>query len=490
MPDRIAFIASEAAPLAKTGGLADVAGALPRALQSLGHRVTVYLPWHKRHTPADADIRPLDFRLGIHADGREWHCTLHECITRGVRFVLVGQDALFDREGIYGPAGGAWEDNPLRFLVFNRMAIEAIARLDGGADIIHCHDWQTAMIPLLLRAQYGHLPEIANAKTVFTIHNLAYQGVFDAGWIQRLGLPEAHFHIEGYEYHGQINFMKAGIAHADALTTVSPSYAREILTPLYGCGLDGFLRRHKGKLRGIVNGIDTEAWNPATDRALAARFSAGRPAGRKRCKAALQTLCGFPETPDAPLLALISRLADQKGIDLLLANAERWLARDWQIAVLGSGDPDCERALTAIAERHPRSFFFFRGFDETLARRIYAGADIFLMPSRFEPCGLGQLMAMRYGAVPVVRATGGLIDTVTDYHADKRQATGLHFHAPEPAAFDAAVEQAVALFRRPRIFSRIRGNAMRRDSSWRASATEYASLYRALTHPGGKADGA
>ncbi len=480
MSNRIAFIASEAAPLAKTGGLADVVGALPRALQALGHEVTVVLPWHKRQTPADAAIRPLNHRIDLHADGREWRCALHECVERGVRFMLVEQDELFDRDGLYGPAGGAWEDNPLRFLVFNRAAIEAIAQVDGGADIVHCHDWQTAMIPLLLRTQYDHRPEIARARTVFTIHNLAYQGVFDAGWIHRLGLPEAHFHMEGYEYHGQVNFMKAGIATADAITTVSPSYAREILTPLYGCGLDGFLRRHQEKLRGIVNGIDTEAWNPATDRALAARFSADRPAGRKRCKAALQSLCGFPETPDAPLLALISRLADQKGVDLLLANAERWIARDWQIAVLGSGDPECERALEDIAERHPRRFFFFRGFNEQLARRIYGGADIFLMPSRFEPCGLGQLMAMRYGAVPVVRATGGLIDTVTDYRANKQRATGLHFHEPDPAAFDAAAEEAVALFRRPRVFARIRGNAMRRDSSWDASAAEYDALYRAL----------
>ncbi|MDX8402488.1 MAG: glycogen synthase GlgA [Mariprofundaceae bacterium] len=480
MPARIVFIASEAAPLAKTGGLADVAGALPRSLQALGHLATVILPWHKRHVPADLPIRPLGCTIETWADGRQWFCPVHEPTERGLRYILVEQDDLFGREGLYGPPGGAWDDNLLRFLVFSRVAIEAVERVLGGADIIHCHDWQTALIPLLLRTQYGHLPAVREARTVYTIHNLAYQGIFDAGWIHRLGLPSHHFHPEDYEFHGQINCMKAGIANADAITTVSPSYAREILTPLYGCGLDGFLRRHAGKLRGIVNGIDTEVWNPATDDALAARFSAARRAGRKRCKAALQSLCGFEADPDTPLLALISRLAEQKGIDLLLANAEAWLARGRQIAVLGSGDPEAERALTALAERFPRTFFFHCGFDETLARRIYAGADIFLMPSRFEPCGLGQLMAMRYGTVPVVRATGGLIDTVTDYHADKTHATGLHFHEAEPAAFDAAVNAAVALFHRPRAFARIRGNAMRRDSSWGASAAEYATLYRRL----------
>ncbi len=478
----VVFIASEAAPLAKTGGLADVVGSLPRALARLGHRVEIILPFYRRIIEGSGFApSPTGIEIDMWADGRNWPCRIHELEDGGIRYLLVENDALFDRDGIYGPPGGAWDDNLLRYIVFGRVALEAAARLDALVDVLHCHDWQTAFIPLLLRTQYQHHAPIAQARTVYTIHNLAYQGVFDAGWIHRLGLPSHHFHAEDYEFHGQINCMKAGIANADAITTVSPSYAREILTPAYGCHLDGFLRRHRARLSGIVNGIDVEHWNPATDPCIEAHYRAGRIEGKRRCKAALQEACGFEIDPKRPLLALISRLADQKGIDLLLANAEEWARREHQLVVLGSGDPYTENMLAELAGRHPARIFFHRGFDERLARRIYAGADIFLMPSRFEPCGLGQLIAMRYGAVPVVRATGGLIDTVVDYHASKARATGLHFVEPEPAAFDRAVTEAVALFAQPRIWSRIRGNALRRDSSWDASAEEYSRLYRRLT---------
>ncbi len=477
----IVFIASEAIPLAKTGGLADVAGSLPRALQQLGHKLTVILPFYRQHLAANnIKTEPMNQTIEMWADGEQRLCPLHQAKVDGLRFILIEQDDLFDREGLYGPAGGAYEDNLLRFLLLDRIALEAAAMLDEPVDILHCHDWQTGMIPLLLKTQYQHYPAIAKAKTVYTIHNLAYQGIFDADWIHRLGIPSHHFHPEGYEFHGMINCMKAAIESAHAITTVSPSYAEEILTTEYGCELEGFLHNHSDRLTGIVNGLAIEAWDPATDPEIERNYAAGKTTGKKKCKQALQQACGLNESADTPLLVLISRLAEQKGIDLLLANAEKWLQRGYQLAILGSGDADSEKALTQLAEANPGSMYFFCGFNEKLARQIYAGGDIFLMPSRFEPCGLGQLMAMRYGTVPVVRATGGLKDTVIDYATSKTRTTGIHFIDAIPEAFDLAVEQAVKLYQTPRVWSRIRSNALKRDSSWQASAQAYTALYQSL----------
>jgi len=477
----IVFIASEASPLAKTGGLADVTGSLPHALQHLGHTVTVIMPFYRRLIAASGiKTTALKHSIEMWADGEERHCPLHEAVVDGLHYLLVEQDDLYDREGIYGPAGGAYEDNLLRFLLFDRVALEVAAQLDKPVDILHCHDWQTGMIPLLLSTQYQHHPSIAAARCVYTIHNLAYQGVFPSEWIHRLGMPSHHYHPDGFEFHHQINCMKAGIASAHAVTTVSPSYAEEIMTAEYGCELQGFLHDHSDKLSGIVNGLNIDEWNPAADTALEATFGPGKTAGKKKCKLALQQECSLDESADTPLMVIISRLADQKGIDLLLGNAASWLERGYQLVVLGSGDPHSEQALHQLAGAHPNQMYFWRGFNEQLARRIYAGGDIFLMPSRFEPCGLGQLMAMRYGTVPVVRATGGLKDTVIDYAHNKGKATGIHFTDATPQAFDAAVEQAIALYRNKTVWSRMRSNALKRDSSWEASAGDYVNLYQHL----------
>ncbi|MDQ6974283.1 MAG: glycogen synthase, partial [Mariprofundaceae bacterium] len=379
-------------------------------------------------------------------------------VVDGLNFILIEQDDLYARDGIYGSAGGAYEDNLLRYVLFDRVALEAAARLEHGVDIIHCHDWQTGMIPVLLKTQYQHYPNIAQAKTVFTIHNLAYQGVFPSAWLGRLGLPTHHFHPDGFEFHGQINCMKAGIDQADAITTVSPTYAQEILTPAYGCELEGFLQKHASKLQGVVNGLNLEQWNPLTDASLVAPYAAGKITGKKKCKKALQQSCGLTVDEKIPVLTLISRLAEQKGIDLFLANAYQWIERGYQLVVLGSGDVAHEQALHNLADAHPTQMYFWRGFNETLARQIYAGGDIFLMPSRFEPCGLGQLMAMRYGNVPVVRATGGLSDTVTPY--PEKSATGFHFQDATAEAFDITLEAAIEVFRQPRKWSVIRTRAL------------------------------
>ena len=474
----IVFIASEAAPLAKTGGLADVTGSLPIALQNIGHQVTVILPFYRQHLSANGiESKPLHQSIEMWADGIQHHCPLHEAVVDGLRYLLVEHDPFFNRPGIYGESGGAYEDNLLRFVLFDRVALEAAANLGKKVDILHCHDWQTGMIPVLLKTQYQHHQNIAKAKTVFTIHNLAYQGIFPAEWIHRLGLPSHYFHFDGYEFYGQINCMKAGIDSADIITTVSPTYAEEIMTSEYGCHLEGFLFNHADRLSGIVNGLDIEQWDPFTDAAIAAPFGANKIAGKKICKQALQEQAGLQVDAEVPLLTLISRLAEQKGIDLLLANARKWIERGYQMAILGSGDLHDEQALSHLAAEFPKQFYFYRGFNEKLARRIYAGGDIFLMPSRFEPCGLGQLMAMRYGNVPVVRATGGLKDTVTDYQQSKSHSTGVHFTPAQPQAFDDAVEHAISLYRKPATWSRIRKRALERNSSWIASAEAYSNLY-------------
>jgi len=480
-PLHITFMVSEATPLAKTGGLADVAGSLPQALRQSGHQVTVFMPFYRQHfKQAGISTQALPQSITMWADGVERVCPLHETYVEGLRFILIEQDDLYARDELYGTSEGAFPDNLLRYVLFNRVALEAMAQLELVVDVIHCHDWQTAMTPLLLHTQYQHYPNIARAKTVYTIHNLAYQGVFAAEWMGKLGIPTHHFHSHGFEFFNQINCMKAGILMADAITTVSPTYAQEILTQEFGCQLEGFFKPHEHKLSGIVNGLDITQWNPNTDTDIQKTYAAGKVTGKKKCKQALQTQCGFEVNPKIPLLTLISRLAEQKGIDLLLENAQIWLERGYQLVVLGSGDVSTEQQLQALAEQHPTQMYFWRGFNEVFARQVYAGGDIFLMPSRFEPCGLGQLMAMRYGNIPVVRATGGLKDTVIDYAQHKSKATGFHFTTATAQAFDQALEAAITIFKTPTKWSRIRSNALKRESSWDVSAQSYIDLYQQL----------
>jgi len=477
----IVFVASEAAPLAKTGGLADVVGSLPHALRRLGHDVTIIIPYYRRHI--HVNDRPVSLfgdpvRLSI--DGMERRVPLHLMRENGLDFILVEQNDLFDREGLYGPPGGAYDDNPLRFTLFTRAAIEAADRLQRPVDIIHCHDWQTAILPLLLRRQYLHLPQVGKARCVYTIHNLAYQGVFPPEWVERLDIPTDVFHPEGIEFHGQVNFMKAGVLMSDHVTTVSETYAEEILTPAYGWGLEGFLSRHRRKISGIINGLDVTAWDPATDPYIARNFSAGKIQGKQACKQDLQHHAGLHERPEVPLLAMVSRLAEQKGVDLLIPAIPDWLRTGCQLVILGSGEPAYEHMLQGLTELYPVQMHFFNGFNEVLAHRIYAGADIFLMPSRFEPCGLSQLMAMRYGAIPVARATGGLKDTVLDYDTSRARATGFIFEHADPEDLAHAVARALEVYATKAAWRRLVGQAMRRDSSWDASARKYLTLYELI----------
>ena len=461
---RVLFATPECAPLTKTGGLGDVSAALPAALRGLGHDVRVVLPGYRpvlQGLPEAREVAQLELL--------ETRCRLLEA----GEFLVVDCPALYARDG--GPyqdaAGVDWQDNAQRFGVLSRAA----ALLAGGASplewrpqVLHCNDWPCGLAPVFLSFEKGR------AAAVMTVHNLAFQGLFDASWMKPLALPAAVFSIEGIEFYGKLSFLKGGLAYADAITTVSATYAREIQSEELGCGLDGLLRARREALSGIANGIDVELWDPQRDPHLAqtyGRWSLERKAANKQ---ALQQRLGLEVRPDLPLLGAVCRFTEQKGIDLVAEAADELLGLPAQLALLGSGERRYEAALRELAARRAGSAGVLVGFDEGLAHLIEAGADIFLMPSRFEPCGLNQMYSQRYGTPPVVRATGGLVDTVADGE------TGFVFTRATSGELAAAVQRAVAAWRDPRRWREMQRRAMERDFSWAAPARQYAALYSRL----------
>jgi len=478
-PLRILFAASEAHPLIKTGGLADVAGSLPRALTGLKQQVRLVLPaYGALLARIDRPREVAAFTVGDQA------VRLLATTLPGSRVTtwLVDCPALFDRPGnpYLGPDGQPWPDNALRFMRFAeavvRIANDA-AGLNWQPDLVHCHDWQTGMVPALLSRQ------ATRPATVFTIHNLAYQGLFPHETFQALGLPPEWWSHHALEFHGQLSFIKGGLVFADRLTTVSPTYAREIQTPTFGYGLDGLLRHRADVLSGILNGIDTQEWNPGTDPRLVQTYNRRTLAKKAVNKTALQAQTGLPERDDVLLLGMVSRLVEQKGVDILIEALEALMTRPVQLVILGSGEARFEQALQAARLRHPERIALKIGYDETLAHRIEAGADVFLMPSRFEPCGLNQMYSMRYGTPPLVRPVGGLADTVidaTEEHLADGTATGFHCQGEHGTDLLATVERAVDLWHQPDRWRRLQTAGMSRDFSWRHSAGEYLALYRQI----------
>jgi starch synthase len=475
---RVLMVTSEAVPFAKTGGLADVCGALPRALEALGHDVALVLPRYGTIDRAGlaASPVPLGVPTGV---GERWCGVLATTLPRsGVRVWLVDHDALYDRPGLYGPPRGeGYGDNCLRFTVLCRAALQICRREAWVPDVVHCHDWQSALVPSLLDAFERDSP-LARTATLLTIHNLAYQGRFPAGDFAVTGLGWERFTWQGFEFYGGFNVLKGGLAGATLLSTVSPTYAAEIRTPAQGELLDDLLRHRAGDLHGVLNGIDVEAWNPATDAALAARYSAATLDGKEECARDLRHRAGLAPAGAGgePLLAgFVGRLTSQKGADVVAAAAERLVAAGVQLVVLGTGDAGEEAALAALGARLPGVRAWI-GFDEELAHRIYAGCDLLLMPSRFEPCGLNQLYAMRYGTLPVVTPVGGLCDTVREVAGD--EGTGFFLGAATGDALVDAVARAVALARgdRPAFDAAVR-RAMARDSGWDRAARQYEELY-------------
>ena len=481
---RILFMASEADPFAKTGGLADVAYALPRALHSLGHDVRLLVPKYRgaeAHAGELQRVVPhLRIPLGDHeAEGALWEGRAPS----GVPVYLLEQDHYYDREGVYGTADGDYWDNCERFVFFCRAGLEGLARLGetGGArlrpQLIHANDWQTGLVPIYLRTLYRDHPALKAVATLFTIHNLAYQGVFWHYDMPMTGLGWDLFTPAGLEFFGKLNFLKGGLVFSDLLTTVSRTYAREIRTAAFGSGLEGVLEERSQDLHGVVNGIDYDVWNPAKDPALAQPYSADDLEGKAVCRTALRAQLGLEPGP-GPVIGMVTRLAEQKGLALALEALPALLAEGCQLVLVGSGEPRLEDAFRAAAARHAGQLAVHIGYDPDLARRVYAGSDCFLMPSRYEPCGLGQLIALRYGTVPVVRRTGGLADTVTEFDPARRTGTGFVFDAFSAEALLEAVHRAAVTYRQPQAWKALVRNGMAEDFSWDASAREYVTLYR------------
>jgi starch synthase len=475
---RIVMVASEAHPFAKTGGLAEVLGALPPALSRMGHDVTVVLPRYRGIDTAAATRVPHTVMLGGNALRLEYaELTLPE----GVKAVLVDVPELFDREGLYGASGRDYPDNAWRFAVLSRGALEYFRLKQIKPSVLHAHDWQAALVPVFQKMHFTHDPVLGGVPCVFTIHNLAFQGVFPALVLPSLGLGPELLNINAMEYWGQVSYLKGGVNFSEKLTTVSPTYAREILTPEYGFGMEGVLARRRNDLVGILNGIDTNRWNPESDALVPAHFNAADLAGKRLAKRALLEAVGLPatgETMERPLIGLISRLTDQKGFDLIAAASGDLIALDATWTMLGSGEPLYETVWRAIAARFPSRVSATIGFDERLAHLIEAGADIFLMPSRYEPCGLNHLYSLRFGTVPVVRATGGLLDTIID--AAEPDGNGFKFSDYTPGALVATVRRAIAAWHEPDAWIRLQRAGMARDSSWDVSAREYVKVYREM----------
>lgn len=476
----VLMVASEAQPYAKTGGLADVTGALSRALARLGHTVTLVIPRYRGIEAVGRPGRPRAVRMG----GRVFDVRLVE-VDRGPRerVVLVECDELYDREGLYGVGGQDHPDNAVRFGLLSRAALEWAIDLETPPSIVHAHDWQTGLVPVLLRTRYAADPAWRRVPSVFTIHNLAYQGVFPPDTLAAVDLRPDLYTIDGLEFWGQISFLKGGINFADAVTTVSAAYARQILTPEYGEGLEGLLTHRQQILKGILNGIDTEAWDPRTDPYLPAPFSASNLAGKRSAKREVLRRFGLPVDRAAmarPVVGMVSRMVDQKGLDLIREAGDALTGMDAAFIILGTGERRYEEMWLALAASHPTRIGARIGFDEELAHLIEGGADLFLMPSRFEPCGLNQMYSMRYGTVPVVRATGGLEDTVRPYNPDTGTGTGFTFREYTAAALVAALETALRVYARPRCWQILQKAGMRQDFSWDVSAAAYVQEYRSV----------
>ena len=472
----VLLIGSEALPFAKTGGLADVLGALPAALARLGWSVTLTLPRYR-----GVQAGTLIERFPITVGGWTLDVGFFEApISAGARALLIDCPELYDRDGPYGVGNTDFPDNPRRFGMLVRSALEFVARHGPGPSVVHGHDWQAGLAPVYLKTRFAAHPIIGGTPSVFTIHNLAYQGLFEPDWLPRLDLPWALLTPSQLEFWGRISFLKGGINNADIVTTVSRQYAEEIQTPELGFGFDGILRARASDLVGILNGIDVERWDPLRDPVLPAPFSADDLAGKAMAKREVLARYRLPtdETVMArPLVSMISRMVDQKGFDLIASVVDELLELEATFVVLGTGESRYEDLWTRLAKEHPDRVGVRIGFDDALAHLVEAGADIFLMPSRFEPCGLNQMYSLRYGTIPVVRAVGGLADTVRDHMPGRSSSTGFMFHDYSGPALLEALGRALALFGDPRRWRALQAVAMRQDYSWDRSAREYVKIY-------------
>jgi starch synthase len=476
---RVLYVSPEVAPFAKTGGLADVAGSLPKALEAVGCDIRLVMPYYRTAKKGDLKASRLFQDVEISLFGK----TLRDDIFSskaggGIPLYLINKDEYFDREYLYGTPKGDYFDNAERFVYFCRMALLLCKRLDFQPHVVHCNDWQTALIPVYLRTMYRGDPFFSGTCSLLTIHNLAYQGIFDEQKLEATGLPREVYHPGAMEYWGKINFLKAGIVFSDIINTVSRTYSREIQTPQFGYGLDGVLRECGDHLYGILNGADYGEWNPKTDPLIAANYDETDLSGKAKCKEELLAEFNLPGSlHELPLLAVISRLADQKGVDLLAESIEDLMKMDLGFVLLGTGDERYHRLFGGIAKKYPKKAGIKIAYDNTLAHKIEAGADIFLMPSKYEPCGLNQMYSLKYGTAPLVRATGGLADTVQEYRPKTGEGTGFKFRRYSPRDFLNTVQRALAVYQDREGWRGLMIRGMKADFSWERAAGEYVNLY-------------
>jgi starch synthase len=480
---KIAMISSEIAPFAKTGGLADVVETLSVALARRGHQLSLIMPAYRSVLEADFVLQQSGLKLFAPVSNRQVEFSVLESTwEENVSIYFVRADQYYNRDLLYGTAAGDYVDNAERYVFFSRAALEVLRR--QPVDIVHAHDWQAAFSIVALSAQRERYPELAPARTVFTIHNLGFQGIFWGPDWHLLNLDRSLFNPRQLEFFGNINLLKGAIVFADKITTVSSNYAKEIMTPEQGFGLEGVLRDRAEDVIGILNGVDYSRWNPETDPFIAKRYGEKRLAGKRACKQALQRQLGLPADSQKPLFGMISRLTPQKGFDLIETLFEQLIARDIQLALLGSGDPHYEEFFTQAAGRYPANVAARVGFDEPLAHQIEAGADIFLMPSLYEPCGLNQMFSLKYGTIPLVRAVGGLKDTVEDYDDAEGTGTGFIFNEYHPQALLQAIDRSLRALQNRGAWTALCLRAMRMDFSWDRSADAYSAVYRALAPSG------
>jgi starch synthase len=482
----ILFASSEVAPFAKTGGLADVCGALPAELTRLGHNVAVVMPLYRQVKNSCYPMEPLNLKFDIPMGNKIVRGKLLRGNQPGtsVPVFFVEQDDYFDRDELYRHKGEDYKDNCERFVFFSRAALESIRMLKLAVDVVHCHDWQTGLIPALLQIEYAHAQGYEHVASLMTIHNLAYQGLFWHWDMLVTGLDWKYFNMHQMEFYGKLNLLKTGLIFADGVSTVSGRYAQEIQTPEMGCGLEGVLQKRADVLEGIINGVDYDVWNPATDQHLDHKYDLKSwQQGKAANKRELQAELGLPQQPETPLLGLIGRLADQKGWDLVADVMGRWVREtDAQWVILGTGEPRYHDLLGHLNREAPHKVAARLQFSEQLAHRIEAASDMFLMPSQYEPCGLNQLYSLRYGAVPIVRSVGGLADTVvpaTEENLASGTATGFAFDGYSPQALEGALSSAVATYHhRKDVWQKLVTTGMERDWSWRKSATQYGETYK------------
>jgi starch synthase len=477
----IVFAASECVPFSKTGGLADVVGALPKALADMGHTVSVYLPNYKQTRLADAKV--LLPSVTIPFDDQYRFCAVLDGGRHaGVQFYFIDYPPFFAREGLYGTPAGDYPDNAERFALYSRAVLEA-SKILGVPQIFHCHDWQSALIPVLLRTSYAEDPVFRGTHTLFSIHNIGYQGLFPPDTLPLLMLPWDLLAIDKMEFWGKVNFLKGALVFSDYITTVSRKYGLEIQTPEYGFGLDGVLRARSGTVTGILNGVDYSEWSPEQDKMIVRQYSAQQLEGKIECKYDLLRLFGLDAGTQLPVIGIVSRFVAQKGFDLIAEIADDLARLPLILTVLGSGDKEYEELFLKLRRELPEKFAVKIAYDNALAHKIEAGADMFLMPSRYEPSGLNQMYSLKYGTVPIVRATGGLDDSIEPWNAKTGEGTGFKFSSYTGSSLLTAIQDALKAFKDKASWRRLMLNGMKTDYSWTASAKEYVKIYERLVPP-------